>query len=141
MTSSNHHAPRVHRLRYEPTATPAASVACPHCGGTVDPAEPRAEARPDVRIVPPVVSFDVAPAWEPVARELRIGRDRRQRRSGEMGHDGPPGTVGDFEVDQPDPTAHPSPGTSRVAAPAPSRSAPTRPARRGTGTAQSATAT
>jgi len=68
MTSSNHTAPRLTRLNYEPTAT--ASVACPHCGGIVGFPEPRADVRPDVRIVPPVVSFDVGSVREPVGRVL-----------------------------------------------------------------------
>lgn len=70
MTSSNHNAPRLTQLRYEPTATPTASVTCPHCGGAVGFAEPRADVRPDVRTVPPVVSFDAVPVREPVARVL-----------------------------------------------------------------------
>lgn len=70
MTSSDHTAPRLTQLRYEPTATPTASVACPHCGGAVRFPEPRADVRPDVRIVPPVVSFDVTVVREPVGRVL-----------------------------------------------------------------------
>lgn len=70
MTSSNHSALRLTQLRYEPTATPSASVACPHCGGAVGFPEPRADFRPDVRIVAPVVTFDVAPVREPVGRVL-----------------------------------------------------------------------
>lgn len=68
MTSSDHTAPRLARLNYEPT--PDASLACPHCGGIVTFPEPRPDVRPDVRIVPPVISFDAAPVHEPVARVL-----------------------------------------------------------------------